>query len=92
MGVVVDQLCDIQGQTQWEGMDIGDLCLIFKFEVPKNSKMPEMEKFNDTTNLWLHMKSYVNKMVTWSKEEKFLVHVFQESLAGPTLTWFIQLD
>ena len=31
-------------------------------------------------------------MSIWSKDEKFLVNFFHESLTGPALEWYIQLD
>ena len=39
-----------------------------------------------------HLKSYCNKMAEVVYDEKLLVHFFQDSLSGATLSWYMRLD
>ena len=39
-----------------------------------------------------HLKSYCNKMVELVHNEKLLMHFFQDSLSGATLSWYMRLD
>jgi len=35
---------------------------------------------------------YCRKMAPYAHDDKLLIHFFQESLAGPTLNWYMQLE
>jgi len=39
-----------------------------------------------------HLKSYCNKMVEVVHDEKLLMHLFQDSLSGAALSWYMRLD
>jgi predicted metal-dependent hydrolase len=39
-----------------------------------------------------HLKSYCNKMTEVVYDEKLLMHFFQDSLSGATLSWYMRLD
>jgi len=39
-----------------------------------------------------HLKSYCNKMTEVVYDEKLLMHFFQDSLSGVTLSWYMRLD
>ena len=39
-----------------------------------------------------HRKLYCQKMGAYAKEEKLLMHFFQESLTGATITWYTNLE
>ncbi|XP_058733068.1 uncharacterized protein LOC131604655 [Vicia villosa] len=39
-----------------------------------------------------HVKAYYRKMSVYSEDEGFLMHFFQDSLAGASLEWYVQLE
>jgi len=39
-----------------------------------------------------HLKSYNNKMEEVVHDKKLLMHLFQDSLSGATLSWYLRLD
>lgn len=35
---------------------------------------------------------FIQKMVTYAHDDKFLIHYFQDSLSGASLEWYTQLE
>jgi len=81
-----------------EGLDLYDLvraaemCLVLNVVVPKKFCVPEFIKYTRTQCPITHLKSYCNKMVEVIHDEKPLMHVFQDSLSGAALSWYMRLD
>ena len=59
--------------------------------IPPKFKVPDFNKYKGTTCLKNHLKMYSRKMGAYTKDEKLLMHFFQESLTGQlspgTLIW-----
>ncbi|KAI4347840.1 hypothetical protein L6164_008618 [Bauhinia variegata] len=72
------------------GIELSSFAL--QLDIPKDFKVPEFDKYDGTTNPWIHLMSYCTKMGVWSKDERFFMHFFPESLTGPTADWYWRLE
>jgi len=70
----------IQGPNSYEHLGIEELCPAMVTFIPKDFKVPNFTKYDGSTNPFLHLKTYCTKMMVWSKDEKFLISFFHESL------------
>ena len=68
------------------------LCLVPDVVIPPKFKVPNFDKYQGSTCPKNHLKMYNRKMGTYSKNEKLLVHFFQESLNGVAVTWYTNLE
>ncbi|XP_058733160.1 uncharacterized protein LOC131604754 [Vicia villosa] len=73
------------------GMDINNLGLVPGVRIPPKFKVPSFDKYNGATYPMTHVKAYYWKMSVYSEDEGFLMHFFQDSLAGASLEWYVQL-
>jgi len=69
-----------------------EMCLVPNVVVPKKFRVPEFIKYTETQCPVTHLKSYCNKMAEVVHDEKLLMHFFQDSLSGATLSWYMRLD
>ncbi|XP_020208349.1 uncharacterized protein LOC109793295 [Cajanus cajan] len=63
--------------------DIGeavDLCLVPDIEFPSKFKVPEFDKYKRTSCPKNHMTMYCRKMAAYARNDKLLIHCFQDSL------------
>jgi len=60
--------------------------------VPKKFKVPEFVKYTGLECLNKHLRSYCDKMTEVIRDEKFLIHFFQDSLIGSAFSWYMTLD
>ena len=56
--------------------------------IPPKFKVPNFNKYKGTTCPKNHLKVYYRKMRAYAKDEKLLIHFFQESLTGVAVTWY----
>ena len=54
--------------------------------------MPNMDKFDGTTCPNTHMKMYVGALNPHGLSNDLLAQLFQQSLTGAALKWFMSLD
>ena len=59
---------------------------------PPKFKVPDFEKYKGTTCPKNHLKMYFQKMGAHSRDEKLLIHFFQDSLAGAAVVWYTNLE
>ena len=69
-----------------------ELCLVPDVVIPLKFKVPDFDKYKGTTCLKNHLMMYCRKMGAYSRDEKLLMHFFQESLAGAAITWYTNLE
>lgn len=86
-----ERLKAIEGQGAL-GMDLTDLGLVPGVRIPHKFKVPTFEKYTGLTCPKTHIKAYYRKMAAYSDDEKLLMHFFQDSLAGASLDWYMQLE
>ena len=54
--------------------------------------MPTLDKFNETGCLEFHLKMYMRAMQPLGVIEELLAQMFQNTLTGAALRWFLTLD
>ena len=69
-----------------------DLCLVLDVVIPPKFMVPDFDKYKGTTCPKNHLKMYCRKMGAYSRDEKLLMHFFQDSLAGAANTWYTSLE
>ncbi|CAJ2644571.1 unnamed protein product [Trifolium pratense] len=74
------------------GIDTLDMCLVPDVIVPPKFKTPEFEKYKGAGCPKIHLKRFCMKMAAHATNEKLLIHVFQDSLSGASLDWYMQLE
>ena len=60
--------------------------------IPSKFKVSEFDKYMGTTCPKNHLKMYCWKMGAYAKDEKLLMHFFQESLTWVVVTWYTNLE
>ena len=60
--------------------------------LPPKFKMPTLDKFNETGCLEFHLKMYMRAMQPLGVIEELLAQMFQNTLIGAALRWFLNLD
>ncbi|XP_050920371.1 uncharacterized protein LOC127138007 [Lathyrus oleraceus] len=74
------------------GLDAAEMCLVPDVQIPAKFKVPTFEKYQGVTCPRTHIRAYCRKMAAYSRDEKLLMHFFQDSLSGASLEWYIQLE
>ena len=80
------------GSRDYAFADMEELCLVPDVIIPPNFKVPNFDKYKRTTFPKKHLKMYCRKMGAYAKDEKLLIHFFQESLTRATATWYTNLE
>ena len=75
-----------------ELVDYDSLSLFLNARLPPKFKMPNLEKFDGTGYPKSHLKMYMRAMQPLGATEEVLAHMFQNTLTGATLRWFLNLD
>ncbi|RDY02074.1 hypothetical protein CR513_14512, partial [Mucuna pruriens] len=78
--------------TDSHGLDAIDLCLVLDIALPTDFKTPKFEKYKGSLCPRVHLAMYCRKMAAYIHQDKILVHCFQDSLTGPALTWYVNLE
>ncbi|XP_014519743.1 uncharacterized protein LOC106776790 [Vigna radiata var. radiata] len=82
----------IKGKHVFEFGDARKLCLVPDVVIPPKFKLPEFEKYRGNTCPRNHITMYCRKMTAYTHDEKLLIHLFQESLTGVALSWYMRLE
>ena len=90
--LIEERLRAIEGIGDYPFTDMAELCLVPDVVIPPKFKVPDFDKYKGTTCPKNHLMMYCQKMRAYSKDEKLLMHFFQESLAGAAITWYTNLE
>ena len=82
----------IEGDEDYVFADMVELCLVLDVVIPLKFKVSGFDKYKGTTCPKNQLKMYNRKMRAYSKNEKLLMHFFQESLTGAIVTWYTNLE
>jgi hypothetical protein len=82
----------IEGVDLYDPVRAAEMCLVPNMVVPKKFRVLEFIKYTGTQCPMTHLKSYCNKMAEVVHDEKLLMHLFQDSLSGAALSWYMRLD
>jgi len=82
----------IEGGKDYAFANMAELCLVPDVVIPPRFKVPNFDKYKGTTCPKNHLKMHCRKMRAYAKDEKLLMHFFQESLTGAAITWYTNLE
>ena len=71
----------VEGFGDYPFADMTDLCLVSDVSIPPKFKVPDFDRYKGTTCPKNHLKMYCRKMGAHSRDEKLLMHFFQDSMA-----------
>ena len=89
---IKERIRAIEGGKDYVFADIEELFLIANVVIPLNFKTSDFDKYKGTTCPKNPLKMYYRKMGPYAKDEKLLIHFFQESLNGAVVTWYTNLE
>ncbi|XP_050919305.1 uncharacterized protein LOC127136829 [Lathyrus oleraceus] len=69
-----------------------EMCLVPDVVIPPKFKAPEFEKYKGLTCPNTHLKMYCRKMAAYARDDKLMIHCFQDSLTGASLDLYMQLE
>jgi hypothetical protein len=82
----------IEGVDLYDPVRAAEMFLVPNVVIQKKFCVPEFIKYSGTQCPMTYLKSYCNKMAEVVHDEKLLMHFFQDSLSGITLSWYMRLD
>ena len=71
--------------------DPKEYCLVPDVVIPPKFKVPEFEKYDGSKCPKTHLATYCHKMIGYAHDEKLLIHIFQDSLTGAAISWYLKL-
>lgn len=74
------------------GKSVHELCLVPNVKIPPKFKVPEFEKYKGNSCPQIHLVMYTRKMCALTKDDRLLIHFFQDSLTGVALKWYMSLN
>jgi len=92
LDLIEERLRAVEGSGDYPFADMTNLCLVLDVVIPPKFKVPDFDRYKGTTCPKNHLKMYCRKMRAYSRDEKLLMHFFQDSLAGATNTWYSSLE
>jgi len=90
--LIEERLRAIEGFGDYPFADITDLCLVPDVVIHSKFKVPDFDRYKGTTCPMNHLKMYCQKMGAYSRDEKLLMHFFQDSFAGVAFIWYTNLE
>ena len=82
------KLKEIKGVNEFGSVDPRELCLVPDLVIPPNFKMPKLGGYDGTKCPENHLATYCNKTEGHARNEKLLIYVFFDSLAGAAAQWY----
>jgi len=83
LDLLEERLRAVEGFGDYLFVDMTNLCLVPDVVIPPKFKVPEFDKYKGTTCPKNHLK-----MGAHSRNEKLLIHFFQDSLVGAAVVWY----
>ena len=87
-----ERLRAIEGGEDYSFANLEELFPIPNIITPLKFKVLDFDKYKGITCPKNHLKMYCRKMGAYAKDEKLLIHSFQESLTEVAVTWYINLE
>ena len=92
LDLIEERLRAVKGSGDYPFSDMTDLCLVPNVVIRPKLKVPDFDIYKGTTCPKNHLKMYCRKMGAYSRDEKLLVHFFQDSFVGVANTWYTSLE
>ena len=83
---IEERLRVIEGGRNYAFADMAELGLVYGVVIPPKFKVSDFDKYKRTTCPKNHLKVYYRKIGAYAKDEKLLIHFFQESLTREAIT------
>ena len=78
--------------NEFFSVDANNMCLVSDLVMPAKFKTLEFEKYKGHTCPRIHLVMYFRKMSAYTKNDKLLIHCFQDCLSGASLKWYMGLE
>ena len=82
LDLIEERLRAVERSSDYPFADMTNLCLVPDVVIPPKFKVPNFDRYKGTTCPKNHLKMYCRKIGAYSRDEKLLIHFFQDSLAG----------
>ena len=92
LDLIEERLRVVKGFDDYPFADVTDLCLVPDAVISPKFKVPDFDTYKATNCPKNHLKMYCRKMGSYSRDEKLLMHFFQDSLAEATVMWYTNLE
>jgi len=92
LDLIEKRLRAVEGFGDYPFADMTNLCLVPDVVIPPKFKVPNFDRYKGMTCPKNHLKMYCRKMGVHSRDEKLLMHFFQDSLAGVAVIWYTNLE
>ena len=92
LDLIEERLKAVEGFGDYPFADMTKLFLVPDVVIPPKFKVSDFDKYKGTTCPKNYLKMYCRKMGAYFRDEKLLMHFFQESLAGAAVIWYINLE
>jgi len=92
LDLIKERLRVVEGFGDYPFADMAELCLVPDVVIPPKFKVTDFDKYKGTTFPKNHLKMYCQKIGAYSRDEKLLMHFFQEILAGAAVNWYTNLE
>jgi len=89
---IKEMLKDIEGGRDYAFANLAELYLVSDMVIPPKFKVSDFDRYKETSCPKNHLKMYCRKMGGYVRDEKLLMHFFQESLTGVAVTWYTNLE
>ncbi|XP_050875217.1 uncharacterized protein LOC127078839 [Lathyrus oleraceus] len=89
--VLEEKLKAIEGHDAF-GLNASDMCLVPGLIMPPKFKAPDFEKYKGDSCPKQHLVMFCRKMTSYAHNDKLMIHCFQDSLNGASLSWYMQLE
>ncbi|XP_050914713.1 uncharacterized protein LOC127129601 [Lathyrus oleraceus] len=89
--VLEEKLKAIEGQDAF-GLNTSDMCLVLGLIMPSKFKAPDFEKYRGDSCPKKHLVMFCRKFTSYAHSDKLMIHCFQDSLSGESLSWYMQLE
>ncbi|KAK8561681.1 hypothetical protein V6N12_048745 [Hibiscus sabdariffa] len=76
----------------FSGFEANELSLVPDLILPPKFKVPEFEKYDGTSCPRAHLTMFCRRMTGYWRDDKLLIHCFQDSLSGSATRWYNQLS
>ncbi|MCI13966.1 hypothetical protein A2U01_0035090, partial [Trifolium medium] len=86
-----ERLKDVEGFSAY-GIDALNVCLVSDVVISPKFKVPDFERYKGIHCPRNHLRMFCRKMAAYVADEKLMIHVFQDSLSGASLDWYMQLE
>ena len=90
--LIEEKLRAMEGEDNYGIVDVNRMSLVLDLVLPLKFKMLEFEKYDGTKCPLAYLFMFCRKMIGYTKNEKLLIHYFQDNLLGSATRWYNQLD